>query len=168
MNQLELGRLSPAYDVRRLTLDDVDMILAFCRRQTLYYQYCGKEPSAELIRQDLQLAPPGIPMEQKYYVGFFEGNRLAAIMDLIAGYPDDNTAFIGFFMVDSDLQGKGVGSSIVAQALEYLKAQDFLRCRLGIDKENPQSRHFWKKNGFGVIREVRREEGIILLAERKL
>lgn len=168
MNRLELGRLSATHDVRRLTMDDVDMILAFCRRQRLYYQYCGKEPSAGLIRQDLQLAPPGIPMEQKYYIGFFEENRLAAIMDLIAGYPDDDTAFIGFFMVASDLQGKGVGSGIVAQVLAYLKAQGFLRCRLGIDKENPQSRHFWKKNGFGVIREVQQEEGSILLAERQL
>ena len=34
-----------------------------------------------------------------------------------------------------------------------------------IDKANPQSNHFWKKNGFEVIREVPRDEWTILEAE---
>lgn len=40
--------------------------------------------------------------------------------------------------------------------------------RLGIDKENPQSNHFWRKNGFTVLREAAQECGIVLLAERRL
>jgi hypothetical protein len=39
---------------------------------------------------------------------------------------------------------------------------------LGIDKENPQSNHFWKKNGFDVIRVVEREDGTILVAKKQL
>ena len=39
---------------------------------------------------------------------------------------------------------------------------------LGIDKNNPQSNHFWRKNGFEVIREVVQEEGTILVAEKEL
>ena len=42
------------------------------------------------------------------------------------------------------------------------------RSQLGIDKDNPQSNHFWRKNGFEVIREVEIEEGIILVAEKQL
>lgn len=40
--------------------------------------------------------------------------------------------------------------------------------RLGIDKENPQPNHFWRKNGFTVLREAAQERGIVLLAERRL
>lgn len=40
--------------------------------------------------------------------------------------------------------------------------------RLGIDKENPQSNHFWRKNGFAVLREAAQERGIVLLTERRL
>ena len=42
------------------------------------------------------------------------------------------------------------------------------RVLLGIDKENPQSNHFWTKNGFSVIKEVEQEEGTILVAEKIL
>ena len=43
-----------------------------------------------------------------------------------------------------------------------------MKSQLGIDKDNPQSNYFWRKNGFEVIREVEIEEGIILVAEKQL
>lgn len=48
-------------------------------------------------------------------------HNLVAIMDLIIAYPDANTAFIGLFMMDSDYQGKGIGSLIINQCSHYLK-----------------------------------------------
>ena len=33
-------------------------------------------------------------------------------------------------------------------------------------ESNPQSNHFWKKNGFEVVKEVAREDGVILVAEK--
>lgn len=89
-------------------------------------------------------------------------------MDLIDGYPDADTAFIGFFMVNKDLQGQGTGTAIVCDVLAALRALGYTVVRLGIDKENPQSNHFWRKNGFAVLREAAQERGIVLLAERRL
>ena len=168
MSAFELAALSSAYSVRRLGADDVETILALCRSNPQYYAYCGKEASAELIEQDMAITPPGIPMEQKYYIGFYEGAELAAVMDLIDGYPEEDWAFIGFFMLHGRLQGCGIGSQIVGEVFAYLRKRNMRRCQLGIDKDNPQSNHFWKKNGFAVIREVERDNGTILLAEKKL
>ena len=39
---------------------------------------------------------------------------------------------------------------------------------LGIDKDNPQSNHFWRKNGFQTTREAQQERGVILVAEKCL
>lgn len=168
MKKIEIRKFSKVYDVRKLNINDVEMIYTFCKSNTQYYEYCGKDISTELIERDIKITPPGIPMEQKYYIGFFENNLLVAIMDLIDGYPDDNTAFIGFFMMNSQLQGTGIGSKIISEVLNYLKGKGFEMCRLGIDKDNPQSNHFWRKNGFKVVREVVQEEGTILIAERQL
>ncbi|KSV59806.1 GNAT family N-acetyltransferase [Acetivibrio ethanolgignens] len=168
MKKIEIRKFSKVYDVRKLNINDVEMIYTFCKSNTQYYEYCGKDISTELIESDIKITPPGIPMEQKYYIGFFENNLLVAIMDLIDGYPDDNTAFIGFFMMNSQLQGTGIGSKIISEVLNYLKGKGFEMCRLGIDKDNPQSNHFWRKNGFKVVREVVQEEGTILIAERQL
>lgn len=168
MKPFDPQMLSAIYRVRRLSMDDVGLIYDFCQRNTQYYAYCGKNISRELIVHDLKAAPPGIPMEQKYYIGFFDGDTLIAVMDLIAGYPDDSHAFIGFFMMNNALQGRGVGSAIIAEALRHLQHLGFHTCRLAIDKGNPQSNHFWGKNGFRILREVEIPEGTVLLAEHTL
>ena len=36
-------------------------------------------------------------------------------MDLVVDYPAENVAFIGLFMMDKALQGKGAGSRIVSE-----------------------------------------------------
>lgn len=166
--KIELRMFSKIYNVRKLNIDDVEMIYNLCKSNTQYYEYCGKELSIELIERDLEITPPGIPKEQKYYIGFFEDSKLIAIIDLIDGYPDSNCVYIGFFMMNSELQGAGIGSKIISEVLNYAKNQGFKKCQLGIDKDNPQSNHFWRKNGFEVIREVEIEEGIILVAEKQL
>ena len=86
---------------------------------------------------------------------WFAAGALAAVMDLILGYPQDRTALIGFFMVDASRQGTGLGSRLVTEAMECLRAQGFTRLRLGVDKGNPQSLAFWKKNGFMQVSEDR-------------
>ena len=165
----EAEKLSSVYSVRCMCDGDADMILELCLSNDQYYRYCGRQPSRELILDDLHVTPPGIPVSSKYYVGFFEEcGRLAAVMDLIDGYPDSETAYIGFFMVRKDLQGRNVGTGIVGEVFGYVRQKGMTRMMLGIDKDNPQSNHFWKKNGFSVVREVRQEQGTVLVAEKVL
>ena len=168
MHNIDINKFSKNYNVRKLNYNDVEMIYSFCKSNTQYYEYCGKEPSIELIERDLEITPPDFPIEQKYYVGFFERDNLVAIMDLEDGYPDEDYAYFGFFMMNSELQGNGIGTQIISEIFEYLRKLGFRKCMLGIDKDNPQSNHFWKKNGFEVVREVVQEEGAILVAEREL
>lgn len=168
MKRIEIKKLSEKYDIRKLNFDDVEMIYTFCKSNTQYYEYCGKELSIELIERDLRITPPGIPLEQKYYVGFFEKGKLVAVMDLEDGYPDEDYAYIGFFMMNHEVQGNGIGTQIITEVFKHLKELGFQKSMLGIDKDNPQSNHFWRKNGFEVIREVVQEEGTILVAEKLL
>lgn len=168
MKNIQIEKISDTYTVRTITEADVPMLYAWMQRNDQYYRYCGGETSPGRIRQDLTLCPPGIPLAQKYYVGFFAAGTLVAVMDLVDGYPDADTVFIGFFMMNKSLQGRGVGTALVSEVLAYLTALGFAAVRLGIDKENPQSNHFWRKNGFTVLKEVPQARGVILLAERRL
>ena len=168
MKNIQIEKLSNSYTIRRLTDADVSMLYAWMLRNDQYFWYCGGGTTPERVRQDLTLCPPGTTPAQKYYVGFFNTDTLVAVMDLIDGYPDADTAFIGFFMVNKDLQGQGTGTAIVRDVLAALRALGYTAVRLGIDKENPQSNHFWRKNGFTVVREAAQERGIVLLAERCL
>ena len=170
MKRLDPATFSEKYAVRELTPADVPAVLRLMQGNALYFQYCGGDaaPSEAGIRRDMSIVPGEKTLEDKYYVGFYRGETLAAIMDLIDGYPEDDIAFVGFFMMDISLQGTGEGTKIISRLCAELKSIGFDRVRLGIDKGNPQSTHFWRKNGFQVIREVPQGNGIILLAERSL
>ena len=168
MKNIQIEKLSDSYTIRCLTDADVPMLYAWMLRNDQYFRYCGGSTTPERVRQDLTLCPPGTTPAQKHYVGFFDAGTLVAVMDLIDGYPDADTAFIGFFMMNRELQGQGTGTAIVRDVLAALRALGYTAVRLGIDKENPQSNHFWRKNGFTVVREAAQERGIVLLAERCL
>lgn len=116
----------------------------------------------------MQAAPPGIDLSAKYYFGFFDDRKMVAIMDLIDGYPKAETAYIGFFMMNLQYQGRQIGTSIIDGVINYLRSTGKTSVRLAIDKGNPQSTHFWKKNGFEVISEADVNGWTKLVAERKL
>ena len=165
---IDLSAFSREYDVRRMDDSDADCILELCRGNTQFYEYCQASPTKEQVLTDLHITPPGVGVTDKYYIGFYRDGVLAAVMDLIDGYPEPETAFIGFFMMKKELQGKGAGSAVIRETASYLKTVGKTAIRLAIDKDNPQSTHFWKKNGFRVIREVDRDGWTILVAEKTL
>lgn len=164
----DISKLSTRYRVRFMNDSDADDILRFCLQNTQYYEFCGKQPSRELVIHDLHITPPGIPANAKYYIGFYDHDVLVAVMDLIDGYPDSDAAYIGFFMMNRQLQGNQTGTGIMREVCRYIKETGIKRVLLGIDKGNPQSTHFWKKNGFSVIREVERDGSAILVAMKTL
>ena len=165
---MEISKISSSYDVRRLDDSDADSILSFCRKNTQFYEYCEAEPTREQVLNDLHITPPGTSLSDKYYIGFYQKEMLIAVMDLIDGYPEPETAFIGFFMMNKELQGQGTGTAIIQETAAYLKITGKTTIRLAIDKGNLQSTHFWKKNGFLVIKEVDRNGWTALVAEKKL
>ena len=65
-------------------------------------------------------------------------------------------------------QGRKIGTAIISETVDYLKINGKTAIRLAIDKGNPQSSHFWKKNHFKVISEADVNGWPKLVAERKL
>ena len=168
MKNPDISALSSRYSVRPLTEEDLPPVYALCVGNPLFYRHNGRSPSLDELREDLRITPPGIPLSQKYYLGFFTGETLLAVMDLIDGYPEADIAFLGFFMMNPAFQGRGLGSALIAEAAEALRQDGFRAIRLAIDKGNPQSTRFWQKNGFTVLRELPRDGRTVLLAERLL
>lgn len=165
---MNLQSLSSVYTVFRLTEAEIPEILKLCQGNPFFYRHCPPAPSAESILRDMHALPPRKTMEDKFYLGFDCNGVLCAVLDLILRYPDDETAFIGFFMMRAELQGQGEGSRLVQEIFECLKP-DFKYLRLGYVKGNEQSRRFWQKNGLretGVV--VHQPEYDILYTQRTL
>ncbi|HGJ7213478.1 TPA: GNAT family N-acetyltransferase [Streptococcus pneumoniae] len=148
-----IDQLSKYYSCRILTEKDIPSILSLYESNPLYFQHC---------------LPEGKAKADKFFVGFWNGSDLVAVMDFVYAYPDEETVFIGLFMVDQAYQRKGIGSHIVTEALAYF-AKNFRKARLAYVKGNPQSQHFWEKQGFKSIGcEVKQELYTVVIAEQSL
>ena len=169
MRKIDLQLMARDYEVRRLTEKDVEMVYNLCKGNPLYYEYCPPMVTREQIREDMQSLPPKVAPDCKYYIGFRQNKKLFAVMDLIDGYPQSGIAYIGFFMTDQSVQGKGIGTDIISQLCDYLQDAGFDAVQLAWVKGNPQSEHFWLKNDFTVIRETTSTVAEhVILSERKL
>lgn len=150
---MKIEFLSSVFTVRKLNAEDVGLIYDLCCKNEIFYQYHPPFVTKESIIEDMRALPPDKEYKDKYYIGFFENETLVAIMDLILGYPAENIAFVGLFMMNLKYQHKGVGSKIISECAKYLRTLGFRKIRLGVDKGNPQSNSFWKKNGFITVGE---------------
>ena len=145
---MDIALFSNEYTVRYMEKADVADIYLLCSKNALYYQYCPPFVTEQSILDDMKALPPNKEMCDKYYVGYYKGEELIAVMDLIMKYPDEKTAFIGFFMTSASIQNTGIGSNIIDDLCRYLADIGLLRVRLSWVKGNPQAEHFGHKNDF--------------------
>lgn len=164
---MNIKLLSTLYEVRRLSDDDIFDVLKICEGNPIYEHYCPPKITKESIQSDMAALPPNKTYEDKFYIGFYFNNNLISIMDLITRYPDDETIFIGFFMMRNDMQGSGIGSKIIAEALQYFKTLKFKMIKLGYVKENLQAKHFWEKNQFVPTKLEDKQEFYTIVAMEK-
>ena len=94
---MNIQDLSKRYQVRELTENDIDDVFSLCVKNPQYYKYCPPAVSKESIQEDMKALPPNTTYKEKHYIGFYENKNLVAVMDLIERFPNDETAFIGFF-----------------------------------------------------------------------
>lgn len=166
---MDVKSLSSKYQVRRLTAQDVDLIYELSIGNPLFYEYCPPFVTKEGIVEDMRALPPGKRDCDKFYVGYFSGNELIAIMDLIFSYPAENTAWIGLFMMNPGHQNRGIGSELIEECATHLKNSGFESMQLAIAKGNPQSERFWQKNKFYKTgREVPKEGYTAVCMQRTL
>ncbi len=162
-------QISAQYQVRRMTEEDLPELLALAQGNPTYYEHMHEQPELESLRADLTKLPPRTTPEDKYFLGFYQEGRLCAALDLILRYPNPETAFIGWFILRKDLQGRGTGTAMINELFSLLKTQGFSSIRLCYVKDNPESKAFWEKNRFtptGI--ELEEERYTMVVTQRAL
>ncbi len=144
----EIGMISEKYTIRQFQEEDIPDIMALCLGNPDYYHYMNMQPTPENIKEVFTALPDGKTMEDKFFLGFYLKDRLIALLDLITCYPDRDTAFIGWFMVEKKVQKKGVGTEIISSLLTFLQREDFRFVRLAYVEGNRESEGFWKRHRF--------------------
>lgn len=147
---------------KRLTLDDSDVLQSVLERAVKYsfyadgLDYVPKE-SAKTVLIEI---PPGISYEDKYVFLISNNECPVGVIDVINGYPDLETAFIGLLLIAEDMHGHGLGR------LSYEKLELFIRDELEMNKimlaylESNPVEGFWSKLGYSKIEEKRPYDGL--------
>ena len=166
---LDIQSLGTGYDVRRLTEADITDVFLLMKGNRRYWRALGVRPSRSRLTEVVSQVPEGTGNEDKYLLGFYGGEGdLVAVLDLIMGYPDVNDAFIGWFMVDSDLQGRGIGSQIFADVRASLKAQGYNHLEVRCPKASEPGVAFWEAQGFAECGESHNGDYPILHLNRDI
>ena len=145
---LNIEKLSTSYQVRKLDAKDANKAYALVQSNPLYFAYCPPQATRHSILEDMKVVPANKNLDDKYYLGFFDGTDLIAILDLITGYPNNTSAWIGFFMVDAKYQRQGIGTKIIDSLNGELLKSGIKRIELAYGKGNEQSEKFLLKTGF--------------------
>lgn len=106
---------------------------------------------------DITALPPGKSLEDKTYVGIYEGGELIAAVDLIDGYPYEKTGYLGLLMLAASKHGMSIGKQILDGITASAREKGFEYIELACHKTNEIGLAFWSKNGFEVIRESERK-----------
>lgn len=157
----ELKKELPAYQIKQITAEDYAALFALQQTNPTYFSKMQDHPVtfAESIAGTTEL-PPNTTREQKFYIGFYRGGNLEAIMDYIVGYPEPHTVWIGLFMVDGTKKRTGIGKTILRAFFAVLKQYGIARVRLAYIEGNEESHAFWNAMGFqAVSKATSKQEG---------
>ena len=81
--RLSLEMLNGTYTVRLLTTEDIPEMLRVAQSNPLFYRYMRPDPNVENLGADLAALPPRRTIADKHFFGWFDGERLVGMMDLI-------------------------------------------------------------------------------------
>lgn len=166
---MKIEDISIKYKVKRLEEEDINEIYGICKENETYYKYYKETPTLENVKLSFTELPEGKTLRDKYFLGFYYNKELIAVADLIAGYPDVETLFIGWFIMNKKYQKRGIGSEILNEVLSFAKNEGFKRSKLGYIKGNKESEGFWIKNNFIKKEpEIEQEKYTVIIMEKEL
>lgn len=69
-------------------------------------------------------------------------------------YPDEDTVYIGLFMIHGDFHRQGYGRAFIEKFTANMRKKGYRRLRLGVLKQNKNGFEFWTRMGFKVVKEM--------------
>ena len=155
----DIQAFSTEYDVRRIRREDIGEVYQLCKSNEQYYRGLAGIPAPESLTEIISSIPESVTAENKYFVGFYEKDTLIAVLDLIAGYPERDDAFIGWFMVEGSMQRQGIGSRIFADVRAAMKGQGYDSLSLQCAGTHEEALAFWEAQGFRPTGETAVQDG---------
>ena len=135
--------------LRPLELADEQLVDAVFDQLTAYSMLAegvAKTPDAAV--QFLTELPPGRESRSKHVFAVMHGSEAVGLVDLVEGYPDKGTVFIGLLAIAETRHRQGIGSAAWRRVEEFACRLGATKLRLAVVEGNTAGQAFWKKAGF--------------------
>lgn len=91
-------------ELRRLQTSDAPALQRLFEQAPSYQAAVSNAPlSAQAGEEELVACPPSLPLSDKHLIGRWEQGELTAVIDLLRGYPNPDTAYLGLLLVGGTL-----------------------------------------------------------------
>jgi ribosomal protein S18 acetylase RimI-like enzyme len=129
---------------------DLAALQAILAGATEYFHFISGLPPGDTEAESLIAAlPPGWGPDRyrdKHVLLCYDGDTPVACIDLLHGYPDESTVFIGLLVVAP--RRRGVGRAAVAHVEGLARAWGATRVRLAVVQTNTPALAFWDALGY--------------------
>ncbi len=118
-----------------------------------YFEVNGRTfPVAEIVTA----LPPGSARDDKFVFVMTRDGRIDGMIDVIRGYPEPSTWFLGFLFVAKHARGKGLGRHALHGLYRWVADQGGRVLRLGVVEGNEVARALYDSEGFELkaVREI--------------
>jgi ribosomal protein S18 acetylase RimI-like enzyme len=144
------------YSVHQLSLEDSGAIQELwekCLDFMLLVEGHPAEPNYG--EEQFQDVPPGKSPEDLFVFGIInQQNDLVGLLDVLRGYPDETTWWIGLLLFVPDARSQGLGQKVTKGFAEYARANGGQAIMLGVVDENKLAYEFWSRVGFELVRKT--------------
>jgi len=112
--------------------------------------YCmraiGRVPGIDEMREPA--LPPGKTSQDDYFFGIYLAEQMIGCADLLRGFPDEKTAFLGLLLISERYQNKGLGVRACAELEKVaLTWPEISVIRGSVVQSNDKVVSFWKRMG---------------------
>ncbi|WP_204122901.1 GNAT family N-acetyltransferase [Lacticaseibacillus mingshuiensis] len=111
-----------------------------------YFDLTQEVPTASSVRRDLATRPDGISATRKLFALIREGKEVRGVLDILHGYPDAKTDYIGLLLIAEHHQGWG--TKVVQQSVADAQKRGVQVLTLAVLVNNPNARGFWQAMAF--------------------
>ena len=140
------------HQLRRATPEDELAIQALFEADPAFFELSeGAPPRPNEARELADELLPGMPAEAKELYVIEHAAGPCAVVDLLAGYPDPQTWYLGLIFVAPYARGRGLGSALLEAMVTHVIASGGIRIRLAVVVDNHDARRLYNRLGFEFV-----------------
>ncbi len=119
-----------------------------------FWDFEGVLPSNSTLNEILNEVPEGYSKEDKLVFEINKNGNLVGIIDILKGFPTENTWMIGLVLLHPKFRGQGLGCKIHTKIKSLAKTNNIEILRIGVIESNYKASKFWNNLGYQHLKKV--------------